>query len=333
VAQRLKKLFAPKAIILMYHRVTQVGADPWGLGVTPSHFAEQLAVLQRYGQPMRLPELVQALWARKISRRAVVVTFDDGYADNLYNAKPLLEQYNIPATMFLSSGYIGQEREFWWDELERLLLQPGTLPETLRLSINNRTYRWELGQATHYSQEERQGCGLLKPWESEPHSRLGFYYTLWQLLRLVPHDERQKALEDIATWAEDKRQARPTHRPLSFEEVRALGRGQLIELGAHTISHPFLSAHSLAVQQEEIERGKAYLEDIVARPVQSFAYPHGDYTVETRTLVQGAGFTCACSVVAQSVWHQTDRYQLPRFAVQDWNGEEFTRRLWYWFQR
>jgi peptidoglycan/xylan/chitin deacetylase (PgdA/CDA1 family) len=149
----------------------------------------------------------------------------------------------------------------------------------------------------------------------------------------VSHNERQKALEDIATWAEDKRQARPTHRPLSFEEVRALGRGQLIELGAHTISHPFLSAHSLAVQQEEIERGKAYLEDIVARPVQSFAYPHGDYTVETRTLVQGAGFTCACSVVAQSVWHQTDRYQLPRFAVQDWNGEEFTRRLWYWFQR
>jgi peptidoglycan/xylan/chitin deacetylase (PgdA/CDA1 family) len=110
VAQRLKKLFAPKAIILMYHRVTQVGADPWGLGVTPSHFAEQLAVLQKDGQPMRLPELVQALWARKIPRRAVVVTFDDGYADNLYNVKPLLDQYNIPATMFLSSGYIGQER-------------------------------------------------------------------------------------------------------------------------------------------------------------------------------------------------------------------------------
>jgi peptidoglycan/xylan/chitin deacetylase (PgdA/CDA1 family) len=332
-ARQLRKCFTSKAIILMYHRVTEYSSDPWRLCVTPDSFAQQLEVLQQYSHPIRLQDLVQALQERTIPRRAVVVTFDDGYADNLYNAKPLLEQYNLPATIFLSSAYIGHNREFWWDDLARLVLQPGTLPDTLHLRMHGRTYQWELGEAAHYSPEEHQCCRTRRAWEGAPHSRLALYYSLWQRLRLLPRDERQQTLDELATWTGLESTARPTHRPLSCEEVHALGQGELIELGAHTFSHPFLSAHAIAVQEEEIKRGKAHLEDMVARPVRSFAYPHGDYTAETRALVQAAGFTCACSTVAESVWHKTDEYQLPRFAVHNWNGEEFARRLWSWLQR
>jgi peptidoglycan/xylan/chitin deacetylase (PgdA/CDA1 family) len=81
----------------------------------------------------------------------VVITFDDGYADNLHNAKPLLERYDIPATVFVTTGHIGHEREFWGDELDRLLLQPSTLPELLGLSINGSPYQWELGEVAHYT--------------------------------------------------------------------------------------------------------------------------------------------------------------------------------------
>ena len=95
---------------------------------------------------MRLCHLVQNLREGKSQYRPLVVTFDDGYADNLYNAKPLLERYEIPATIFLTSGCIGQNREFWWDELDRMLLQPKTLPRALHLNIDGTTHDWDLGK-------------------------------------------------------------------------------------------------------------------------------------------------------------------------------------------
>src|SRR5438874_1513544 len=115
VAWRLKKQFAPRAIILMYHSVAKVDSDPWALRVMPGHFAEHLEVLQKYGHPIRLQQLAQAHRKGNIPDRSLVITFDDGYADNLHNAKPLLERYDIPATVFLTTGLIGCDHEFWWD--------------------------------------------------------------------------------------------------------------------------------------------------------------------------------------------------------------------------
>ena len=134
--RRLRDRFAPEGLILLYHRVADAGSDPWSLCVTPRHFAEHLEVLRKYSDPMRLQHLAQGLYRRQRAGRPVAITFDDGYADNLQNAKPLLERYDIPATVFVTTGYIGSEREFWWDELERLLLQPGTVPEKHHLSVN-----------------------------------------------------------------------------------------------------------------------------------------------------------------------------------------------------
>src|SRR4029453_10445718 len=155
-ARCLKNRFASRALILMYHRVTELPNDPYLLAVTPKHFAEQLEVIRRYGVPMRLRQMVEALKDGKVPRRAVVITFDDGYADNLYTAKPLLERYEIPATVFMTTGHIGCPHEFWWDELDRLLLQPGTLPARLELSLDCRAWQWELGEATTYTTADYQ---------------------------------------------------------------------------------------------------------------------------------------------------------------------------------
>ncbi len=97
--RRLRDRFALDGLILLYHRVTDVDSDPWSLCVTPDHFAEHLEVLRKYTHPMRLQQLAQGLYRRQRAGRPVAITFDDGYADNLQNAKPLLERYDIPATV------------------------------------------------------------------------------------------------------------------------------------------------------------------------------------------------------------------------------------------
>lgn len=332
VARRLRNRFAPGGLILLYHRVAEVGLDPWSLCVTPRHFAEHLEVLRKHCRPVQLQQLAQAVQDGERPHRQVVVTFDDGYADNLHNAKPLLERYDIPATVFVTSGHIGQEREFWWDEMDRLLLQPGTLPEALRLSFNGSTYQWELGESAYYSKDayQRYRC-----WSAlgndNPTPRHSLYRSLYQLLCPLLTDERRKVLDELLAWAGVEPMSRLTHRSLTLAEVSALDQGELIEVGAHTVTHPFLSSLPAAKQREEIKRCKASLEEIVGHPVSSFAYPHGNYTAQTVAVVQEAGFGCACSTVADVVSLSSDRFQLPRVVVEDWDGEEFAKRLSRWF--
>ena len=125
----LKSRFVKGTLILGYHRVAEVSRDPYELCVTPRHFAAQLEVLRQQAKPMHLTDIVEALQKGDLPKRSVVLTFDDGYADMLYQARPLLEHYQIPATFFITTGYLGDE--FWWDELERLLSSAPILPDQL----------------------------------------------------------------------------------------------------------------------------------------------------------------------------------------------------------
>ena len=93
------------------------------------------------------------------------------------------------------------------------------------------------------------------------------------------------------------------------------------------------SALPLAAQQAEIEGSKGRLEEILGRPVTNFAYPYGlcsDYSAETVTVVEQAGFDCASSSEEDNVWRGSDRFQLPRRIVFDWDGDEFARKLAQW---
>jgi peptidoglycan/xylan/chitin deacetylase (PgdA/CDA1 family) len=329
-------MFIRKGLILLYHRVAELPTDPQLLCVTPQHFAEHLEVLGEYYRPMSLQQVAQGLSNASLLNRAVAVTFDDGYADNLYDAKPLLECYDIPATVFVAAGYIRQNREFWWDELERLLLQPGRLPERLSLTVQGKYHEWRLGEAAFYREA---GFERHRRWHVEaiddPTFRHTLYQTLYRLLRPLPAEERQQVLDSLMDWAGMQPTARPSHRALTPDEVIRLAGGGLVEVGAHTVTHPVLSALATEEQRSEIYSSKVRLEEMEGRPVTSFSYPYGsqsDYTAETVSIVQETGFTCACSNFGDVVWRGTDPFQLPRFLVRDWDGGEFARRLEAWFR-
>jgi peptidoglycan/xylan/chitin deacetylase (PgdA/CDA1 family) len=283
---------------------------------------------------MRLRALAQNLREGKSQYRPLVVTFDDGYADNLYNAKPLLERYEISASIFLTTGCIGQDREFWWDELDRLLLQPSTLPSALQLTVDGTTHDWDLGEAADYGEDTAWHYGTWRAWDKhDPSARHSLYRSLYHLLHPLPAGEQRKVLEDLRAWASAEPASRPSYRPLTIEEILTLAQGDLVEIGAHTITHPPLSARPTAIQREEINQSKAYLEEILGSRVTTFAYPYGGksaYNAETVALVREAGFACACSVSADVVRRGSDLFQLPRLHVQDWDGERFSQVLSRW---
>jgi peptidoglycan/xylan/chitin deacetylase (PgdA/CDA1 family) len=317
-----------KALVLCYHKIHESCSDP-RLCVTPSHFAEHLEVLRQHARLIRLQHLSQALLDENLPDQSVVVTFDDGYADNLYNAKPLLERYGIPATVFVIAGYIGHNREFWWDELDRLFLRSDVLPERLDLGVNGNTYHWQLDEGGDYSEEAFRR--RWRPGEETRSSYHSLYKSLWKLLRPMAEDERQRVLHELRGWAGAEEVVHPSHRPLSLEEVVALGQGGLVEVGAHTVTHPALPRLSPGSQRDEISGSKSRLEEILDRPVTSFSYPYGNLSEQTVGVVRRAGFSCACSTRADTVRLSSERFRLPRVEVQDWDGDEFAGQLSRWF--
>ena len=145
---RARLLGRVEPLILMYHRVADLGCDPWNLAITPERFAEQLATLTRQRTIVPLDWLVEKLESGHIPEKAVVITFDDGYVDVLHNAKPVLERFGASATAYLTTGAIGRRREFWWDTLSRILLESPALPASLELRIAGRTRTWNVDSAT-----------------------------------------------------------------------------------------------------------------------------------------------------------------------------------------
>ncbi|MFH1868415.1 MAG: polysaccharide deacetylase family protein [Candidatus Omnitrophota bacterium] len=323
--------FTARAAILLYHRVADLEFDPQLLCVKPKNFSRHLEYLQSNFQVLSLQALIGMLKQRKLPRRAVVITFDDGYADNLYNVKPLLKRYGMPATVFVTTGQIGREREFWWDELEKLLLQPGVLPRTISLDIKGKPHRWDTGEAAYYSKDDYKGnsrWNILS--KDHPTTRHKIYDSLCGRMGFLSTEDRSQVLDNLRKAAAAEPRARSTHNTLSADEIVLLAGGGLVEIGSHGMTHTRLSCCTLSEQKYEITKSKEQLEKILKYSVSSFSYPYGgpnDYKREAVAIARSAGFNCACSSRSALSRQGSAFFQLPRILVRDYTIENFTHYL------
>lgn len=329
----LKGKVQAKALILLYHRIVAPEQDPQLLAVAPAHFEQHLDVIQKYYHPLSLAELCRAIKTKAVPPHSIVITFDDGYSDNLYFAKPLLEKFDIPATVFVTGGPIGKNESLWWDELARIFLQPGHLPRVLELTIDGQSYRWDLNDLSDDSTEKRELPRLWNVLEkADPGSRQTVYRSLYHLIRNLA--SREKIMAEIRLWAGGQVALPHADRVMSPQEISLLAKGNLVDVGSHTMTHPVLAKLPSENQQKEIIDSKRCLEEIIGHPVAHFAYPYGsraDYTSRTVTLVKKAGFLCACSNYLDVIWRYSNPYQLPRAIVRDWNGDQFFKKLQEYF--
>ena len=316
----------------MYHSISDAAFDPWELCVSPADFAEHLEVLSNRARVFSLGDMLGTLDRRPLPHRSVAITFDDGYADNLHAVKPLLEQYDAPATVFVTAGMIGSRDNFWWDELARLTLAPTELAPAIELDIAGRSFHFDLGEDARVRSNEVR----YKSWrfhEPSTNRRHLLYRNLWQRLQKLPETARRRALYDLRWQVRTSSHETVRLRVMDAGEIGRLASGGLVEIGAHTMTHPVLARIPVADQVDEITRSKAAIEEILDRPVANFSYPHGgrnDYTDETVDAVRNANLQSACTTNEGWLRPGMDRYQLPRIHVPPTTGAEFGRLLDTW---
>jgi peptidoglycan/xylan/chitin deacetylase (PgdA/CDA1 family) len=333
ILPRIGAATTSRALILTYHRVDDLESDPQMLCVTPECFAQQMEVLRRHFRVVPLKQLVGALRSGGDIAGMVAVSFDDGYADNLLIAKPVLERYEVPATVFIASDYIGGSATFWWDELEDIFLSEQSLPQKLRLEVDRQRFSWDFKEDALGSSDSGNAKGWYVGSRLLPSRRHRAYQTLHQVLYTKNSEQRADLLQKLRAWSGRTLALRQNHRTMTLEELVCLARSPLIEIGGHTATHPALSMLTPQQQDIEIRSGKVRLEQMIGRESTSFAYPYGSLTSfndTTSRLVKEAGFDLACTTFTDCVRPRCDTYQLPRLPARNWNGEDFQRYLTSW---
>lgn len=298
---RLRERLRQGPVILLYHRVAARDSDPFGLCVSPGHFAEQMEVLATRFCPLPLGDLVDKMASGAAGRRHVAVTFDDGYRDNEEAALPVLERFAIPATFFVSSGQIGKDVGFWWDELERLVMLNGELPAEWTLEVLGRRFTFS--------------------------SRDTAFRQLYALMYAMPAQEREKAMLGLRTACSPSCGSNASDHALTEGQLRRIAASPLMEVAAHSRNHVALPRLGGDERAFEIRRNREELESLTGKPVNGFAYPYGDYDEATVTAVSRLGFRYACTCEPARVCRGQDVMRLPRIEAGDWDGDAFRRAI------
>jgi peptidoglycan/xylan/chitin deacetylase (PgdA/CDA1 family) len=281
--------------ILIYHRVATADFDPWNISVSPDQFEQQLAKL-RTKVVLPLQEFVRLHNKNGLPRNAVAITFDDGYACNALVAAPMLKSFGYPATIFVVSDTIARPDEFWWDQLEFIFRSREFNYDVASRVLNGRS----VGVSTEYQRDD---------------TSLTDFLVLWSRLRGLSTEERRQCLDHLRQVFGLTKTLRPTHRPMTTEELRALAADPLFEIGGHTATHPSLPTLTPAEQEQEILSGAGFLEATIGRPIRSFSYPFGEWLPATRDIVKAAGFKCALVTQQQTVRPGDNPFELPRRQV------------------
>ncbi len=283
---RLRQSAWPELRVLAYHRVLHAFDEdtfPFDLeliSASAAQFDWQMAHLQRYFNPVTAAQVTQALRGQApLPPRAVLVTFDDGFADNHDVAFPILQRHGVPALFFLATDYIGSRQLFWFDKLVYQLLH--TDQSDIRLT----------------------GLDLLLKPTGPRAQRRGVAAQLQGALKHLPNAQRLAALEQLDRLAQLG--IRPDHQslslPMDWPQVRAMSAAGMA-FGSHSASHPILAN---IVDRSQLDRelvaSKALIEAQTQCAVDALAYPVGGSSAFNPAVVQAtqqAGYKLAFSYIS-----------------------------------
>jgi len=292
----------PRLSVLAYHRVLPE-RDPL-LSDVPSaaEFEHRMRWINANFDVLALGEAVHALREDHLPRRALSITFDDGYADNYRVVLPILRRLGMRATFFVATGFLDGGCMF-----NDVVVEAVRGAGVTELDLAD----LQLGRHALDSAEQRV-CAIER---------------ILAHLRYFEPVRRRRAAFEIARRAGTRA---PTDLMMSSEDVRALHAAGM-EVGAHTVNHPILAEIPLAQARHEMEASRVRLEQITGAPVRLFAYPNGspgrDYHAEHAALARELGFDAAVSAAWGAARAGDDLYQIPRFTPWDRADWRFGLRM------
>jgi peptidoglycan/xylan/chitin deacetylase (PgdA/CDA1 family) len=264
------------------------------ISLSPSVFEKIVSRLSTDFRPLSLPDVIDRLQSgRALPERTVVLTFDDGFRDTLTTARPILEEYDVPATCYVTSGFVDERVRPY----EYVLAHYIETVEQVQLHWDGETETWTVD-----SPEKRKEC----------------YDAIKSIGKPLPSSDRQRLLGGLRPRVKesiDMGESCPEYmRP---SEVSKLANNPLFTIGAHTHTHPLLSSLSSGEARTEIQGGLDRLQQITDIPIQHFSYPYGGCSPAISEIVEDVGFESAVTTqpTAADAWHHS-RYQLPRIEVQ-----------------
>ena len=266
-AARLRLAPRPARLtVLAYHRVFDLGDeaefpyDPELVSATPADFSWQMEFVCRHFNLITFETLVAYQEGRsRLPKCPAIVTFDDGHLDNYEVAFPILKQLGVPATIFLSTGYVGCGGTFWFDRVAHLLYRAreGTL------EIGDIDFSAELRDVASRRQAAERLLGTLKR---------------------VRNEERLAALGKLEQFLSSKTGPDATGSAVvNWDQVREMSRAG-IEFGSHSVTHPILTALPDETLDRELRESKQAIELQTGKPCDVFAYPVGSGAFDARVL-------------------------------------------------
>lgn len=247
--------------VFCYHRVADIPLDTWKLAVKPELFAKQIKYIKDSYVVLRSEDD----WSDFKGRRAAVITFDDGYEDLYVNALPILEEYKIPATVFVATGNIDTTKEFWWDEIERIIFN----------SEKNCLNEFGMELKLFTMEEREEACYKIHPY-----------------IKKMNYKDRNIYLSELAQKQGCVAKRDYCH-SMSSEQLRKLSQSSFITIGGHTVTHSCLALQSIEEQKYEIEHSKDSIENMIGKKLEVFSYPFGqqeDFTDETIKIAVHSGY-------------------------------------------
>ena len=303
-----------RVVILTYHRVVsdhmlQDEHIQPGMYVRGQSFEAHIAYLRKRFTIVSLDELLD-LWQTnrlKSDQSYCVITFDDGWKDNYQFAFPVLMKYQIPATIFLATDFIGTARWFWPDQMMLLL---GKCSRHTTSAADRKAASTILAETIGVTLSEADGiCRRVESGDPiDPNA----------IIELCKGVEVGKVHQIIDRLSRALHMDLPTHRVLlNWDEVREMA-GKGVTFGSHSGSHRIMTQIPLsAVKTELIDSRKTMLEQGI-KPVPVFCYPNGTFDRDIQELVRESGYLAAvgCEVGLERD-RPNDLFALKRISVHE----------------